>query len=195
MFNSTKIQHLVSISAPSHTRHLISPARSLCSLPLHVEYWIKDALALHEKSACHFYFTSSHTPSVLSLPDFLFVVSLYTKYYIKCVFTSKSPIFSLNKLWAWSFRHRHAYQHCRFSSFSTVHFWNNEHDFTLERSILFFMAEWGATMHEPCYLFNSTKIQLPVSFQLPSHSTRLISPTCFIFVLRLSALSIESKVH
>jgi hypothetical protein len=167
VFNSTEIQLSVSISAPlTHLASNFSCTFPLYSLPLHIEYWIKGALAFHEKSAFHFHFTSSRIPSVRSLPTFLFVVSLYTKYWIKCVFASKSPVFSLNKLWAWFFPHRHTYQHCHFYCFSIVQFWNSECGIALEGEEL------------PCMSHATCLIQLPVSISVPiRHRTSNFSRT------------------
>jgi hypothetical protein len=105
------------------------------------------------------------------------------------MFTSKSPVFSSNKLWAWSFPHHRAYRHCHFSSFSIEHFWNSECGIDLEGSILFFMAEWGVTIHEPCHVFNSTEIQLSVSISAPL--THLASNFSCTFPLYSLPLRIE----
>jgi hypothetical protein len=51
--------------------------------------------------------------------------------------------------------------------FSIVHFQNSERDLALEGTIPFFKAKWGGTKHEPCHVFDSTEIQLPIFISAP----------------------------
>jgi hypothetical protein len=107
-----KISLLFSFHLPSHTLHQISHVCPLCSL--NGKYWIKSVITFHRKSAYHFHFTSSLTPSLGSIPHFpLYPLSApSTRSKVDLLPNRQS-----NKLWASSFPHHHAYLHCRFSSF------------------------------------------------------------------------------